>query len=77
MIFQDDILVHGTTEEQFDKRMLAVKSRLHEKNFTDNEKKSNSKPVESVSFLKYSTSKEEIAQDPKHVEKIKNAKAQN
>ena len=56
--------------------MLAVKSRLGEKNFTINEKKSNSKPVDSVSFLGYSISKEGIAPDPKHVEKkIKNAKA--
>ena len=55
--------------------MLAVKSRLREKNFTINEKKSNSKPVDSVSFLGYSISKEGIAPDPKHVEKIKNAKA--
>ena len=31
VIFQDVILVYGTTKEQFDKRMLAVKSRLREK----------------------------------------------
>ena len=68
VIFQDDVLVHGTTKEQFDKRMLAVKSRLREKNFTINETKSNSKPVESVSFLGYSISKEEIAPDPKNDE---------
>ena len=75
MIFQDDVLVYGDTKEQFDKRMLAVKSRLREKNFNINEKKSNSKPVDSVSFLGYSISKEGIAPDPKHVEKMKNAKA--
>ena len=75
MIFQDDILVYGTTKEQFDKRMLAVRSRLREINFTINEKKSNSKPVDSVSFLGYSISNEGIAPDPKQVEKIKNAKA--
>ena len=73
--FQDDVLVYGTTKEQFDKRMLAVKSRLREKNFTINDKKSNSKPVDSVSFLGYSISKEGIAPNPKRVEKIKNAKA--
>ena len=67
--------MYGTTKEQFDKRTLAVKSRLREKNFTINEKKSNSKPVDSISFLGYSISKEGIAPDPKHVEKIKNAKA--
>ena len=33
LIFQDDVLVHGTTKEQFEKRMLAVMSRLHEKKF--------------------------------------------
>ena len=55
--------------------MLAVRSRLREKHFTINEKKSNSKPVDSVSFLGYSISKEGIARDPKHIEKIKNAKA--
>ena len=54
--------------------MLAVKSRLREKKFTINEKKSNSKPVSSLSFLGYSVSKEGIAPDPKHVGKIKNAK---
>ena len=55
--------------------MPAVKTRLREKNFTINEKKSNSKPVDSVSFLGYYISKEGIAPDPKHVEKIKSAKA--
>ena len=74
VIFQDDVLVYGTTKYQYEKRMLAVKSRLREKNFTINEKKSNSKPVSSVSFLGYSVSKEGIAPDPKHVEKIKKAK---
>ena len=33
-IFQDDVMVHSTAKEQFDKRMLAVQSRLREKNFT-------------------------------------------
>ena len=71
VIFQDDVLVYGTTKDQYEKRMLAVKSRLREKNFTINEKKSNSKPVPSVSFLGYSVSKEGIARDPRHVERIK------
>ena len=74
VIFQDDVLVYGTTKDQNKKRMLAVKSRLREKNFTINEKKTNSKPVSSVSFLGYSASKEGVAPDPKHVEKIKNSK---
>ena len=51
LIFQDDVLVHGTTKEKFDKRMFAVKSRLRAKNFTLIEKKSNSKPVDGVSFF--------------------------
>ena len=68
------MLVYVTTKEQFDKRMLAVRSRLREKNLTINEKKSNSKPVDSVSFLGYSISKEGKEPDPKHVEN-KNAKA--
>ena len=38
VIFQDDVLVYGTTKEQFDKRMLRVKSQLREKNFIINEK---------------------------------------
>ena len=76
VIFQVDVLVYGTTKEQLDKKMLAVKSRLREKNFTINEKKSNSKPVDSVSFLGYSISKEGIAPDPKHLEKIKMQKHQ-
>ena len=71
VIIQDDVLLYGTIKDQYEKRMLAVKSRLREKNFTINEKKSNSKPVSSVSFLGYSVSKEGIAPDPKHVEKIK------
>ena len=41
VIFQDYVLVYITTKEQFAKRMLAVNSRLCEKNFTINEKKSN------------------------------------
>ena len=45
VIFQDDVLLYGTTKDQYEKRMLAVKSRLREKFFTINEKKSNSKPV--------------------------------
>ena len=69
VIFQDDVLLYGTTKEQLDKRMLAVKSRLREKKFTTNEKKSNSKPVDSVSFLRYSISKKGIETDPKHVVK--------
>ena len=52
--------------------MLAVRSRLRAKNFTIIEKKSNSKLVSN--FLGYSVSKEGIAPDPKHVEKIKNSK---
>ena len=71
VIFQDDVPVYGTTKDQFQKRMLAVKSRLREKNFTINEKKSNSTPDSSVSFSGYSVSKEGIAPNPKHVEKIK------
>ena len=74
VIFQDDVLVYGTTKDQYEKRMLAFKSRLRENNFSINEKKSNSKLVSSVSFLGYSVSKERIEPDPKHVEKIKNAK---
>ena len=54
--------------------MLATKSWLREKNFIINEKKSNSKPVSSVSFLGYSVFKEGIAPDPIYDEKIKNAK---
>ena len=77
MFFQDDVLVYGTTKEQFDMRMLAVKNRLREKNFTFNEKKSYSEPVASVSFLGYSISKEGIAPDPKLVENIKKFKSIN
>ena len=51
VIFQDDVLVYGTTKERFDKRMLAIKIRLHGKRFTINEKKSKSKLVDSVSFF--------------------------
>ena len=71
------MLINGTTKEQFYKRMLAVKSQLREKNITINEKNSNSKPVDSVSFSGYSISKEGKAPDPKHVEKIKKIKCTN
>ena len=55
--------------------MLNFKSQLRENNFTINEKKSNSKSVSSVSFLSYSVSKKGVALDPKHIEKIRNAKS--
>ena len=61
MIFQDDVLVYGTTKEQFDNRMLAVKSQLLEKNFTINEK--NLTQNQSIALVFWD------------VEKIKNAKA--
>ena len=54
---------------QFDKRVLAVRNQLSQKNFTFSEKKINSKPIDSVSVLTYSISKEDIAPDPKHVGK--------
>ena len=66
--------MYETTKEQFDRRILAVKSQLRGKNFTINEKKYNSNSVDSVSSLGYSISKEGIAPDPKDVEKLKNAK---
>ena len=43
VMFQEDVLVYGTTREQLDKRMIAVKIRRRVK-------KSNSKLVDSVSF---------------------------
>ena len=75
VIFQGDVLVYGTTKEQLKKRTLAVKSRLREQNFTNNEKKSNSKPVDKNIFLGNSISKDGIAPDPEHVEKRKKSKA--
>ena len=60
---------NNTRNEYLQSRVGYVK-----KNFTINEKKFNSKPVSSVSSLCYSVSQEGIAPDPKHVEKIKNAK---
>ena len=74
MIFQDNLLVYGTTKEQFDKRMLAVKSRLREKkrlmrkNLTQNQ---------SIALVYWDTpfQLEGKAPDPKDVEKINNAKA--
>ena len=69
VIFQDHVLVYRTTKEQFDKRMLAVKSRLGKKNFTSNENKSNSKSVDSVSLLGYYISQMVLAPDLKCVEK--------
>ena len=71
----DDVLFYGATKEQCVKIMLAVKSRLREKNFTNNEKKINSKPVDSV-LLGYFISKKGIAPDSKHVKNIKKQKHQ-
>ena len=72
VIFQDDVLVYGTTKDQYEKRMLAVKNRLREKNFTINEKKSNSKPISSVNFLGYSFQKEKIknAKPPSNMKQL-------
>ena len=72
--FQDNVLVYETTRDQNENRMLAVMSRLREKNFTINEKKSNSKPVSSVGFLGYSVSKEGKAPHPKHVDENQKCK---
>ena len=71
------MLLYGTNKEQFDKKMLAVRSRILEINLPFFVKKSNlySKPADSVSFLEYSISKEGISPDLKHVEKMKNVKA--
>ena len=75
VIFQDNVLVYGTTKEQFDKRMLAVKSRPRKENYIINAKKSKFK-TSRVSFLGYSILNEGIAPDPKNVEKIKMQKHQ-
>ena len=75
VVFQDDVLVYRTTKEHSIKECLQSRVDYVRKNFTINEKKSNSKAVDSVSFLRYSISKEGIAPFPKHVEKIKNANA--
>ena len=77
VMFQDDVLVYGTTKEQFDKKKVAVKCRIREKNFTINEKKSNSKPVDRVSFWDTPFQKKGIAPDAKHIEKIKKCKSTN
>ena len=68
VILQDGVLVYETIKEQLDKRMLAVKSRLREKNFTIG-KKSDSKAVHNISFLGYSISKEGVAPHPKRADK--------
>ena len=74
MIFQDFVSSMELQKEQLDKKMFDVKSRLHEKNFAFSETKSNSKSVKGVSCLEYSISKEGLAPDPKHVEKVKKCK---
>ena len=38
VIFQDDVLVYGTTNKQFDKKTLAVKSQPREKKYITNKK---------------------------------------
>ena len=63
-------------QQRINRRNECLQSRVgYAKNFfTINEKESNSKPVSSVSFLGYSVSKEGVAPDSKHDEKIKSAK---
>ena len=58
VIFQNDVLVYGTTQQLFDKEMLEVKSWLREKDLIFSEKKSNTKPVNTVSLSGYYISKE-------------------
>ena len=74
VIFQDDVLVYWNNKGSIRETNACSRVDYVKKKFTINEKKSNSKPVSSVSFLGYSVSKDGIAPDPKHVEKIKNAK---
>ena len=73
--FQDDVLLYRTTKEQYEKRLLAFKSPLREKNFTINEKQSDFKAISSVSFLGYSDSKKKQEPNLQQVDKMRNAKA--
>ena len=74
VIFQADVLSYGTTKEQYEKRMLAVNSRLSEINFTIHKKKSQTQPILCVNFLAYSFSKKGIEPGPKHDVEVKNSK---
>ena len=67
--YQDDILVHGSTEAELRKRFNAVKERLQAKNFTIIEANCVSFS-ETLSFLGYKISAKGIKPDAKHVRKI-------
>ena len=64
VIFQDDVLIYETTNEQYQKRILAVKSRLREKIFTINEKYpiNQSQALENVEKIKNATPQSNIEQ---------------
>ena len=64
VIFQDDVLIYELTNEEYQKRILAVKSRLREKIFTINEKYpiNQSQALENVEKIKNATPKSNIEQ---------------
>ncbi len=67
--YQDDILLHGSTDSELRKRLIAVKERLQAKHFTINETKCVSFS-ETLSFLGYEISAKRIKPAAKHVRKI-------
>ena len=68
--FQDDVLVHGRTKSQCEKRWRAAQDRLKDKGFTINEMKSEN-VMEKITFLGFTTSGSGIEPDDRLVNKIR------
>ncbi len=69
-VFVDDILVHGPTDETHDKRLVVVRKRLKEKNFTENTGKSGQIKKKEVKFLGHIVGNGQIRPDPKKIEAL-------
>ena len=68
--FQDDVLVHGRTKSQCEKRWRAVQVRLKDKGFTINEIKSGN-VMEKITFLGFTISGSGIEPDDRLVNKVR------
>ena len=68
--FQDDVLIHGRTKSQGEKRWRAVQDRLKDKVFTINEIKSGN-VMEKITFLGFTISGSGIEPDDRLVNKVR------
>lgn len=70
LIYQDDVLIHASNDDELRKRLQAVKTRLHEKHITVNTDKS-VEYADEISFLGFRISSKGITPDAKLVDKVK------